>query len=628
MASMAAGNIIPHHATPIVAAASAPAPSRITGAVAMLRLLLFGLVIVPPVLGGVACYVSYQYRYDAETEALAAAAGAASESTARMLDAYLLVSARINDLLGAMSPEQIHADERALHAAMNRQIADTREIAAAWVIDATGRELVSARVYPANRNLDQSGREDFTALRDTKTRMLVWILRARSLSSTAYEPYVTVSVRRASPDGRFNGVVIVAVAGSYFTSSYKSLLAALDDTVDLVRDDGTIGAQFPPGQSDQPALPDPLLAKAITAGGGNGTAERGTLFDGAGRIVAVRHVADFPLYVAVERSKASIAREWLRSIAGTAAIGGVAIVALIALTRMALRRARRETLALARAAEAFADRAALEVRLHRAQRFEGIARLATGIACEFDRLLLNSKANIAGLATSIKDVDAGQKNFVTALMHNSQQSSALIERLLGFARREPIKPQPIDINGVIAPTLEQARQFRDSITREVRPQKDLWLSCVDPDQLATTILNLMFNARDVFAETDRQVFVTTNARIDRLDVVELEGPKPGEYVRLSIESSRQGNAYVTGDGNVEPAATPKLGKDGWPSLSLVHELAQSSGGYWTVSSEPVQGTTIRIYFPRYLADRDSAEHHLIKDDGGVASRLRLRRGGA
>lgn len=614
---MVARNSISDQATPIIPGASAPMLGRTTGAVAMLRLLLFGLVIVPPVLGAAACYVSYEHSYGAAVESVATAATAASDGTAAMLDEYLLVAARMDDLLGTKSPEQIHADERPLHDAMGLQIANRREIAAAWVIDATGRELVSARVYPVNRALDESGREDFRALRDTNTQMFIWILRAHGLNSTTFERYVTVGVRRALPDGRFNGVIIVAVAGSYFSSSYKPVRGSPDDTIDLVRNDGTILAQFPAGETDQPPLPAPLLAKAISAGGETGIAERGTPFDSAGRIVAARRVANYPVYVAVERSKAAIASAWLRSSAAAILIGVAATVALIALTRMALRHARREALALVRAGEASADRAALEVRLHRTQRSEGIARLATGMACEIDRLLTNSEAHIARLEGSFKDIEAGQKTLVAALKHNRAQASVMIKRLLGYARREPIKPRPIDINNVLVQTLEQARQFTDSIIREFQPQHDLWPSCVDPDQLAITVLTLMFNARDVFADTDKQTIMTMNTRVDRSDATELQGLKPGEYVVLLIETSRHGNPGEPVFAQL--SETPAIGKDGWPSLSLVHELIHGAGGYWTVSREPTQEGTILIYFPRYLTDSDKAEHDPIRTQSGVSN---------
>jgi len=581
----------------------------------MLRLLLFGLVIILPTLGGVAGYQSYRDSSDAKVAAASAAAASASENTPGMLDKYLLVAARINDLLGAYSTAHIRARERPFHEAMDRLIGEVHEIVAASVIDATGRELVSAGVYPVNRDLDQSGRDDYKALRDTDVRLFVGKQPAPSLPGTNFDPYVTLTVRRTSPDRYFNGVVVVTIASSHFASFYKSLVGSPDYTTDLLKEDGTVLAQFPaPEPAGQPLRPDPLVAKALAAGGEIRIADRGTPFDNSGRIVAIGRVADYPLFVAVERSKASMATEWLRSIAGAAAIGVAALAALIGLTRIALRRARRETLARAQAAEAFADRAALEVRLHRMQRSQGVALLATGMAAELDRLLVNSQYNLERLEAAINGVGAGQQNFM-ALKQTCTQASVLVKRLLGFSRREPIKPGPININEVIDQAFDHASQFTDAIAREARLQKDLWLGCVDPDQLATSVLNLMFNARDIFPAADKLIVATTNVRIDKSDVAKLDGGKAGEYVGLFIEGSRQGSASETDKSAVAaPVAARDPGRGGgWPSLSLMRELVQSSGGYWTVSREPMHQTTIRIYFPRYLADLYKTEHRPIGD---------------
>ena len=91
------------------------------------------------------------------------------------------------------SPRQ----EKALHDRIAQQIKNLPQVAAAWVIDANGRELVSARVYPVNRELDHSGREDFRALQDGGNPSFIWALRARSLDGGDLQPYFTVSRRRA-----------------------------------------------------------------------------------------------------------------------------------------------------------------------------------------------------------------------------------------------------------------------------------------------------------------------------------------------------------------------------------------------------------------------------------------------
>ena len=234
-------------------------------AVGMLRLLLVAAILVPLSLGSVAAYLSYRDSYAQAAAAASQAVAVATENTNKVLDTHLLIAARINDLLGAMSDDQIHASEKSLHDRIAEQISRLPEVAAAWVIDAQGRELVSARVYPVNRDLDHSGREDFSAFRKTDAPAYVWMLRARSLDTGDYQPYFTVSLRRADADGHFNGVVVVAVSGSYFASFYNSLLGGSGHyAASVLRDDGTVLARFPLSANPTPAArPDPLLAQAI-----------------------------------------------------------------------------------------------------------------------------------------------------------------------------------------------------------------------------------------------------------------------------------------------------------------------------------------------------------------------------
>src|SRR3954447_1212573 len=194
------------------------------GAVGMLRILLIGSVIVPLLLGSLAAYYSYRSSYQRAAAALAEAATVAEENTTKILDTHLLAAGRIDDLLRGLSDPEILAREEVLHDRMAKQIENVPQIAAAWVIGANGRALVSARVLPVDRELDHSGREDFHMLQEHGVRTFIWALRARSLETGEFQPYFTVSRRREGPDGNFAGITVVAVSGDYFGSFYQGLL--------------------------------------------------------------------------------------------------------------------------------------------------------------------------------------------------------------------------------------------------------------------------------------------------------------------------------------------------------------------------------------------------------------------
>jgi signal transduction histidine kinase len=598
-----------------------PAPHRLRlpDALEMLRLLLVATILLPLVLGAFAAYVSYLKSDQAATRSATEAVAVAAENTAKVLDTHLLVAARISDLLNDMTDDQIHTSEQELHDRITQQIAGLPQVAAAWVLDATGRELVSARVYPVNRSIELSNREDFKALKNPNARTFIWMLRARNLDTGDYQPYFTVSLRRNTPDGNFNGVIIVAVSGSYFASFYNSLLGGTERyTASVLKDDGTVLARYPePTNSPVTAQPDPLLARAIADEAQTGVAEDGTPFDG-GRVVAVKRVANYPVYVTIERKKTSILQEWTRSVIGYVVIGVSAAIALIGLSFLALWRTRREQSALAEASQAIARRAALEMQLHRAQRLEAVGLLTAGIAHDFNNVLTVVAGNIERVEVTLDEGDHRRQKMLTAAQDACTRAAALSKRLLGFARHEPANPRSTNVNEIITNTLELPWKTGDRIRGEFRLSGDLWPVTVDPDQFATALLNLAFNARDAMPKGGRLRIETTNFVFDDPDEAETLGVAPGAYVGIFVADTGHGMTEEIRQHALDPFFTTKdPGKGTGLGLALVHAFATRSGGCCTIDSEPGKGTTIKIYLPRHRG-LDESEG----DDAGTIWRAR------
>ena len=578
-------------------------------AVGMLRLLLFATIVAPLTLGSVAAYLSYLDSYATAAASASQAVAVATQNTTKVLDTHLLVAARINDLLGTMTGEQILSSEKQLHDRIAQQIDRLPEVAAAWVIDASGRELVSARVYPVNRQLDHSAREDFNVFRNSNAESYVWMLRARSLDTGNYEPFFTVSLRHTNTDGQFDGMVVVAVSSAYFGSFYKSLLGGSEHyTASVLRDDGTVLAQYPaPVASATRTQPDPLLAQAIANQSHGEMAEDGTPFDG-GRLVAINRVSDYPIYVTIERTKASILQNWLHSIVGYLFLGVPAEIALVGLTLLALRRTSREQEAQARANEATAQRAALELGLSRAQRLEAVGLLTAGIAHDFNNLLTVVAGNMEFLGDSLDDADTRRQKMVGAARDACARAEALSKRLLRLSRQEPVTPRSSDINEIVVNTLDLPWKSEERITCEFQLDKALWPASVDPDQLATALLNLAFNARDAMPGGGKLTTETANLRLDEADAqVVASGVTPGEYISISIADTGHGMPEEVRKKALDPFFTTKEpGKGTGLGLALVNAFATRSGGACAIESKVDQGTTIRIYLPRYSEISDAA----------------------
>ena len=591
-----------------------------SGAIRALRLLFLGMIVVPLVLGAVGAYLSHRTTYDNAVNGLAEAVAVAEENTNKVLETHMLVAARIEDLLGGLSDEQIRGNEQALHNRIAAQIKDVPEVAAAWVIDADGHELVSARVYPVDRTLVNSSRADFQALKNPKIRAYIWAVRARSLDNGVYRPYFTVSRRLIGPDGSFRGIIVVAVSGNYVASFYDSLLGDTAYTASVLREDGTVLAHYPM-TGVKTATAGGMLAKAMAAKRKSGIVATGMPLDAEGSIVAYRRLADYPIYVAIGRTRASILREWLYSIAGYAGIGIAAAIGLMALTLLALRRTRREQQALAQARDAVAERAAIEAQLYQAQKMEAVGLLTAGIAHDFNNLLTVVAGHIALLESDPECPAPRREKLIGLALSGCERAAALTKRLLSFARREPADPQPTDANEAVRGMSELPwRSMSDQIATEFRLQPNLWPVFVDAQQLENALLNIALNARDAMAGRGTLTIETANTTFDDAYAAAHPGVTPGLYIEIRVSDDGCGMPPEVRRRAFDPFfSTKEAGKGTGLGLSQVYGFVTRFGGYCAIDSTPGQGTTIKLYLPRYVGERESAE---AGSDVAAASRDR------
>jgi signal transduction histidine kinase len=589
------------------------------GAIRTLRILIVGTIMVPLLLGMVGGYLSYRASYQSAEAALAEAAAVAEQNAIKILDTHILVAARIDDLLAGLTDAQIRADEKTLHERIAQQIEGLRQVAAAWVIAADGSELVSARVFPVEKNLDYSAREDFRTLRSTGSPTYIWAVRSKSLSGDP-QTYFTVSRRRQAADGSFRGIIVVAVSGSYVASFYNSLLGGSPQyAASVLREDGTRLARYPEiGEPTAPTKEDELLAKAIADKRIAGVTASGSPFSADGSLVAFTRLANYPVYVAIERTRASIVRDWLDTIAGYAAIGVLAAIGLMLLSLLALRRTRREQAALAAARDATAERAAIEAQLHQAQKMEAVGLLTSGIAHDFNNLLTIVSGNIALLEAHLDAADAKCRQFMASAMSGCKRASDLTKRLLGFARRQPADPQEVDINQAIRRMSDLPwHSSGDQITTAFRLSGDLWPVFVDPNELETALLNLALNARDAIAGHGGLTIETANSRVEEADAATDPSLAPGEYVAIFVSDTGCGMPPEVRDKAFDPFFTTKdAGKGTGLGLSQVNGFVTRSGGRCFIDSEPGQGTTVKLYLPRYLGAAEPGDADADPDASG------------
>ncbi len=243
-----------------------------------------------------------------------------------------------------------------------------------------------------------------------------------------------------------------------------------------------------------------------------------------------------------------------------------------------------------------------EDQLRQAQKMEAIGQLTGGIAHDFNNLLTGI---IGSLALMQKRLGQGRtdmlERYAGLAMTSANRAAALTHRLLAFSRRQPLEAKPVDANGLVQSMSELLRRtIGESIVLQSAETAGLWLTLCDPHQLENALLNLAINARDAMPDGGCLTVETANAILDDVDVASEPGVDAGHYVVVSVTDTGTGMSPDVIARAFDPFFTTKpLGQGTGLGLSMIYGFVKQSGGHIKIRSEPGQGTTIRIYLPRY-----------------------------
>jgi CheY-like chemotaxis protein len=186
----------------------------------------------------------------------------------------------------------------------------------------------------------------------------------------------------------------------------------------------------------------------------------------------------------------------------------------------------------------------------------------------------------------------------------------LTNRLLAFSRQQPLSPKPVDANKLVAGTCELLRRtLGEAVSLETVLAGGLWRTHADPNQLENALLNLALNARDAMPDGGKVTIETGNCYFDETYVAALAEPvKSGQYVMIAVADTGVGMERATLDKAFEPFFTTKdIGKGTGLGLSQVYGFVRQSDGHVKVYSEIGEGTTVKIYLPRYAGGEDRSE---------------------
>ncbi|HYF42775.1 MAG TPA: ATP-binding protein, partial [Ramlibacter sp.] len=222
------------------------------------------------------------------------------------------------------------------------------------------------------------------------------------------------------------------------------------------------------------------------------------------------------------------------------------------------------------------------------QRLEALGQLTGGVAHDFNNILMVVKTNLHLLRSRWpQDADAMP---LERIARATETGAQLTRQLLAFARRQPLRPETIDLRsrvpdlvGLIRPALGSGIEVLCTVAPDTLPIQ------ADPAEFELALINLGMNARDAMPDGGRLVYTVANR------------PQPVRglpAVEIEVADSGTGIAPEALARVFEPFFTTKpVGKGTGLGLSQVHGFVTQAGGEVGLDSKLGHGTRVRLILP-------------------------------
>ena len=253
-------------------------------------------------------------------------------------------------------------------------------------------------------------------------------------------------------------------------------------------------------------------------------------------------------------------------------------------------------------------RSKVEEQLRQIQKMEAVGQLTGGIAHDFNNMLAVILGGLNLLQRKLARGETDVDRFVEGAIDGAQRAATLTQRLLAFSRQQPLSPEPLIINKLVAGMSELLdRTLGEHVKVETVLAAGLWQVKADPAQLENAILNLAVNARDAMPGGGRLTIETQNAFVDDV-YAQQYAIEAGQYVLIAVADTGTGMAPEVIAKAFDPFFTTKgAGKGTGLGLSQVYGFVRQSGGHLKIYSELGVGTSVKIYLPRLYGEAAATE---------------------
>lgn len=251
--------------------------------------------------------------------------------------------------------------------------------------------------------------------------------------------------------------------------------------------------------------------------------------------------------------------------------------------------------------EELAARERLEAQLQHAQRMEAMGRLAGGVAHDFNNALtaIGGHASLGRMSNDPADA----RRHLEAISEAARRASDITARLLGFARRQPIAFEPVDVTRAV----DDARALLDSLLGartplEVEVAEDLPEVLSDRNRLEQAIVNLAINARDASPDGGVIRVSVRSETAESTEVLRFGERAAGCWIVIEVADQGVGMSDTVVEHAFEPFFTTKeLGEGTGLGLAMVWSLVERSGGVIDLQTGPDEGTRFTLHLPAMAA---------------------------
>ncbi|HEY8567113.1 MAG TPA: PAS domain-containing protein [Beijerinckiaceae bacterium] len=260
----------------------------------------------------------------------------------------------------------------------------------------------------------------------------------------------------------------------------------------------------------------------------------------------------------------------------------------------------------------------VEQQLAQAQKMQAVGQLAGGVAHDFNNVLQAIIGYSDLLLANHRPTDPAFQD-IMQIKQNANRAASLVRQLLAFSRRQTLRPEVLNLRETLSDlSLLLKRLLGERVELDLRHSRDLWFVKADVNQLEQVIVNLAVNARDAMPDGGKLTIRTANVAPEAVEALAIPTMTPGEYVAIEVSDTGSGIPPDVMDKIFEPFFTTKeVGKGTGLGLSTVFGIVKQSGGFIDVDSTVGQGTTFRLYLPRYVPTAEEVEEEAKAAQGPV-----------